>query len=71
MIETLQPICVKRILIPIDSSSHSFAALQAAVFIAGHYDAVLKGVYVEDIVLLGLAEMPFPQEVGDYSAIFR
>jgi len=71
VIETLQPICVKRILIPIDSSSHSFAALQAAVFMAGHYDAVLKGVYVEDIVLLGLAEMPFPQEVGDYSAIVR
>lgn len=69
--ETGHPICVNRILIPIDSSSHSFAALQAAIFMAGHYEAVLKGLYIEDIALLGLAEMPFRQEVGEYSAIVR
>jgi len=66
-----KPICVERILVSLDSSKHSFAALHAAIELAHHYDAELKGVFVEDITLLSLAEMPFRQEVGEYSAIVR
>jgi nucleotide-binding universal stress UspA family protein len=69
--DNFEPICVERILISLDSSSHSFAALHAAVDLALHYDATLRGVFIEDITLLSLTEMPFRQEVGQYSAIVR
>lgn len=71
MSEVYEPICVKRILVPLDHSNHSIAALHAAVTLARHYEAELKGVFVEDIHLLRLAEMPFHQEVGEYTAIIR
>ena len=71
MSDVYEPICVERILVSLDSSAHSFAGLQAAVDLARHYDAALQGVFVEDITLLSLAEMPFRQEVGEYSAIVR
>jgi len=69
--ESIDPICINRILVPIDSSTHSFSALQAAVVLAEHYKAELKGLYIEDITILGIADMPFGQEVGEYSAIIR
>lgn len=65
------PICVNRILVSLDSSKHSFAALHAAIDLAHHYDADLRGVFIEDTALLGLADMPFRQEVGEYSANVR
>ena len=71
MSEVYEPICVERILVSLDSSKHSFAALKVAVDLARHYDATLNGVFVEDVALLGLAEMPFRQEVGEYTAIVR
>jgi len=69
--DVYNPICVEWILVSLDSSSHSFAALHAAVELARHYHATLKGVFIEDTTLLNLAEMPFRQEVGEYSAIVR
>lgn len=69
--EAYEPICVNRILVSLDSSPHSFAGLKAAVELARHYDAELKGIFIEDITLLSLAEMPFRQEVGEYTAIVR
>jgi len=66
-----QTLCVDRILISLDSSRHSFAALQAAIQLADHFNAAIHGVFIEDITLLGLAKMPFRQEVGEYSAIVR
>lgn len=69
--EEIGPICVERILVSLDSSNHSFAALKSAVELARHYKAILKGVFIEDVALLSLAEMPFHQEVGEYSAIVR
>lgn len=71
MSDGFKPICVNRILVSLDSSSHSYAALQAAVELAQHYNASLQGVFIEDITLLNLAEMPFRQEVGEYSATLR
>jgi nucleotide-binding universal stress UspA family protein len=69
--EIYKPIYVERILVPLDNSTHSFAALKAAVEMANHYGAELRGVFIEDITLLNLAQMPFHQEVGEYSAIIR
>jgi nucleotide-binding universal stress UspA family protein len=66
-----EPICVERILVSLDKSSHSLAALQAAIKLARHYHATLKGVFVEDINLLNLAKMPFHHEVGEYTATVR
>jgi nucleotide-binding universal stress UspA family protein len=69
--EGCEPICVERILVALDKSSHSLAALQAAIELARHYHATLKGVFVEDINVLNLAKMPFHQEVGEYTATVR
>ena len=69
--EGCEPICVERILVALDKSSHSLAALQAAIELARHYHATLKGVFVEDINVLNLARMPFHQEVGEYTATVR
>ena len=71
MSEAKKPICVEKILVSLDSSKHSLAALLAAVQLARHFDADLKGIFVEDTTLLSLAEMPFRQEVGEYTAIVR
>lgn len=71
MSEHYEPICVDRILVSLDSSTHSFAALQAAVMLARHFNAELKGVFIEDDMLLNIAQMPFRQEVGEYTAIVR
>ena len=71
MSEIFHPICVKRILVSLDSSLHSYAALHIAVEIAHHYEAEIEGVFIKDITLLDLAELPFRQEVGEYSAIVR
>lgn len=71
MSEVNQPIRVDRILVSLDNSRHSLAALKAAVELAQHYGAELKAVFVEDTTLLRLAEMPFCQEVGEYTAIVR
>lgn len=66
-----KPLCVKRILVSLDSSRHSFSALKAAVDLAHHYDAKLRGVFIQDTALLNLAETDFFCEVGEYTAISR
>lgn len=62
---------IQRILIAIDGSPHSMAALKLAAELASKIDAELIGVYVEDINLLRLAEIPITREVGFYSARVR
>ena len=69
--EQHQPICVENILVSLDSSRHSFSALKAAVELAHHYDAKLKGVFIQDTALLRLAETQFLYEVGEYTAVSR
>lgn len=71
MSEVIKPICYKRVLVCLDNSKHSFAALRAAIEIARQFNAELRGIFVEDVKLLNLAEMPFQQEVGEYTAIVR
>ena len=71
MSENPETLTIKRILVALDASSDSLAALDAAVNLAARFDAELNGIYVEDENLLRLADLPFVQEVGHFSATCR
>jgi nucleotide-binding universal stress UspA family protein len=58
---------VHRILVALDTSPHSLAALDAAVNLAAKMNAELLGLFVEDIALLRLAEIPCAREVLYFS----
>jgi len=62
---------VRRILVPLDASSHSMSALDIAAELASYFNAELMGLFVEDINLLRLAESPFAQEISFFSPVFR
>lgn len=62
---------IRRILVALDASPHSLAALQAAGELAASLDAELVGLYVEDITLLRLAGLPLLREVSIFSALPR
>ena len=59
---------IKRILVALDTSAHSHAALEAAAIMAARLDAELLGLFVQDMELLQLAQLPFAREVGLTSA---
>ncbi len=59
---------IRRILIALDASPASMAALEAAAELAARLDAELLGLFVEDIDLLRLSELPFARQVGVHSA---
>ncbi len=61
----------RRILVALDASAPSLAALDAAAAVAARWEAELLGLFVEDINLLQLAALPFTREVGFPSAIQR
>lgn len=65
------PIILRRILVALDASPHSLAALRAAAELAARFEAELLGVFVEDINLLRLGELPFTDELGSVSATRR
>lgn len=54
---------IKRIMVALDASDHSQAAMDAAAGIAELLHAELVGVFVEDINLLRVAQLPFVREV--------
>jgi len=58
---------IRRILVALDASPHSLAALRAAVDLAARMDAELEGLFVEDAALLRLAELPCAREVLHFS----
>lgn len=62
---------INRILVALDTSPHSVAALEAAVQLAEEWGAELVGLFVEDLDLLRLAQLPFAREVSAYSARLR
>lgn len=62
---------VERILVAMDASPHSVAALQAAAELAAWMQAEVHGIFVEDINLLHLCGLPFSCEVGSFTASVR
>jgi nucleotide-binding universal stress UspA family protein len=62
---------IRRILVALDASSHSLAALETAAALAAALDAELTGLFVEDINLLRVAELPFAREMSLYSRAHR
>lgn len=56
------------ILVALDASPHSTAALVAAAQVAAALNLELRGLYVEDINLLHLCGLPFGLEIGSFTA---
>lgn len=54
---------IKRILVALDGSGHSLAALEAATELASSLQAELRGLFVEDINLLRVAALPMAREL--------
>lgn len=54
---------IRRIVVALDASPSSRAALAAAAALAEMWEAELHGLFVEDINLLRLSELPFAREV--------
>jgi nucleotide-binding universal stress UspA family protein len=62
---------IKKILVALDASPHSTAALESAARMAAQLEAELVGLFVEDINLVRLAALPCAREVGIFSATAR
>jgi nucleotide-binding universal stress UspA family protein len=62
---------IKRILVALDASPHSLAALEAAAELATALHAELLGLFIEDANLLRLAELPFMREIGSFTGLAR
>ena len=62
---------IRRILVALDASRHSLAALEAASELADALKAELVGIFVEDVNLLRLAGLPFAREVGYLAGVDR
>jgi nucleotide-binding universal stress UspA family protein len=58
---------IRRILVAVDASRDSRAALRAAVQMAARFHAELEGLYVEDLNVLRAARIPFAKEFGHYT----
>jgi nucleotide-binding universal stress UspA family protein len=69
--EERQSPSIERILVALDASPHSLAALEAAVDLAARFQAELAGLFVEDENLLRLADLPFVSEIGVFTATRR
>lgn len=54
---------IRRILVALDASADSGAALEAAVALAARLEAELLGLFVEDVELLHAAGLPYAREV--------
>jgi len=63
MSERDDELMIRRILVALDASHHSLAALEAAVELAASLEAELMGLFVEDVNLLRLAGLPVAREV--------
>ncbi|MFP3981432.1 MAG: universal stress protein [Desulfobacterales bacterium] len=61
-----KPVRLRRILVPLDESEHSRAALEAAAQLASALGAEISGLYVEDADLLEVCRYPFAREIGVY-----
>jgi nucleotide-binding universal stress UspA family protein len=64
-------VSLRRILVPLDASAHSRAALEAAIQLAEAIGAEISGLYVEDADLLEVCRYPFAREIGMFPAESR
>jgi len=62
---------IRRIVVAMDASAHSQAALEAAITMATRFGAQLQGLYVEDVNVLRIAGLPNAHEFGIHSARWR
>lgn len=62
---------IRRILVAVDASSHSMAALEASVELAAALGAEVEGLFVEDEDLHHLTRLPFAREVSSTSGETR
>lgn len=69
MDDSEKELTIKRILVALDASTHSLAALEAAARLAANLHAELIGLFVEDENLLHLAGLPFAYEFNPSSAV--
>jgi nucleotide-binding universal stress UspA family protein len=71
MNEASVPVRPERIVVALDASPQSVAALKAAVEMAALLGAEVEGLFVEDINLIHLCDFPFCYEIGSYTARLR
>lgn len=64
-------LAIRRILVALDASHNSRAALGAAIGLAETFHAEIMGLFIEDINLLRLAELPFAREVRFGETVVR
>lgn len=62
---------VERVLLAVDASSRSYDALEAAAEFASALKAHLEALFIEDVNLVKLAELPFAKELDRSSGIVR
>lgn len=63
-----ETLAADHILVALDASPHSAAALVAAAEVAAALNLELRGLYVEDVNLLHLCGLPFGLEIGSFTA---
>ncbi len=63
MSEQEERVAIRRILVALDASRHSLAALRGAAKLAHSLEAELEGLFVEDADLLKVAGLPMAQEL--------
>lgn len=62
---------IQRILVALDASTSSLNALHTAVDLAAQFKAEVLGLFVEDVNLLRLAELPMAREISFYTPSAR
>ncbi|MEZ4680266.1 MAG: universal stress protein [Caldilineaceae bacterium] len=62
---------IQRIVVALDATTQSANLLEAAAHLAHHLGIELVGLFVEDVNLLRLSELPFTQEIGSFSQLRR
>lgn len=62
---------IRRILVALDASPQSLAALEAAVELAASLGSELAGMFVEDVNLIRMAGLPVTSEIGSASGRVR
>lgn len=71
MSEPDSPRAAGRIVVVFDTTPLGEAALEAAAGLAAALEAELAGLFVEDIDLVRMAQLPFAAELGLASAVLR